>query len=438
MRWILFIVAFVLGCGMMQFFLGRQNTNAPRNNTQALDPKNTDQKSGPSAARYVPPAGLNVEMQAFEKAVLFLLDRQEPDGHWSAKKNGSAPEFQNENGDIALTSLATYTLLLTARGKNVNRYAVARAKKGMEWLNAKLQPDGRVAAVDQPGGPVVAQLMAGMAFLQSATMSTRTELKQSGTRVVRYGIMEMASPEGGWGPTPKSKEIHADISALGVFVYRSGLLEDVKFTDAKERDKIRKVETDIENSIKAGMNRLLTKPEANLEKKKDSTEPDDPLRGVYGARSDAREADWDATVGGLLGQVLMLVPPSKTQATVKFVFGELDKTTNRFPLIQQKMAWGEKGEGYRSQTLWLNTMAVIYLFGEQTFEFKTWSDIAKKDILEKQRADGGWDVAGEDAKRGEIWRAGMQAMAITLIAPQPPPPADPSTDPNGATAEPGN
>jgi hypothetical protein len=309
----------------------------------------------------------------------------------------------------------------------------------MEWLNARLQPDGRVAQIDQPGEPVVAQLLAGMAFLQSATMSTRPELKLAGTRVVRYGIMEMASPEGGWGPTPKSKEIRADISALGVFVYRSGLLEDVKYSDAKERDVIRKVETSIENSIKAGMQRLLTKPEANVEKKKDSNEkePDDPLRGVYGARSDAREADWDATVGGLLGQVLMLVPPSKTQSTVRYIFGELDKSTNRYTAIQKKMEWGTKGEGYRSQTLWLNTMAVIYLFGEQTFEFKTWSDIAKKDILEQQRRDGGWDVAGEDARRGEIWRAGMHAMAITLMAPQPPPPADPSLVPNGAPTDPG-
>src|SRR5688572_24698890 len=104
MRWILFIVAFVLGCGMMQFFLTRQeDSNSPRSGVS--DPQKLDVKGGPSAARYVPPAGLNVEMQAFEKAVLFLLDRQEPDGHWSAQKNGSAPEFQNENGDIALTSL---------------------------------------------------------------------------------------------------------------------------------------------------------------------------------------------------------------------------------------------------------------------------------------------------------------------------------------------
>lgn len=424
MRWLIFIVAFLLGCGVMQFFLVRQKDMNPSKNTpevQSGAANPVSDPSAPSAARYVPPQGLNVEMQAFEKAVLFLIDRQEADGHWSAKKNSGSPEYQNENGDIALTSLATYTLLLTARGKNVNREAVARAKKGMEWLNAKLQPDGRVAAIDQPGEPVVAQLLAGMAFLQSATMSTRPELKQSGTRVVRYAVLEMASPEGGWGPTPKSKEIQADISALGVFVYRSGLLEDVKFTDAKERDKIRKVETEIETSIKAGMARLLAEP---------------AQEGVYGVSTTNRAPNWDATVGGLLGQVLMLVPPSKTQQTVRYIFGEMDKTTNRFPVIQQKMDWGQKGDGYRSLTLWLNTMAVIYLFGEQTFEFKTWSDIAKKDILEKQRRDGGWDVAGEDAKRGEIWRAGMQAMAITLIAPQPPPPVDPSADPNGAPADP--
>jgi len=417
MRWIIFLVAFLLGCGAMQFFLARQKNLNP-----SAPAKVTPEKE-PSAARYIPPQGLNVEMQAFEKAVLFLGDLQEADGHWSSKKHSQAPEFQNENGDIALTSLATYTLLLTARGKNVNRDAVARAKKGMEWLNARLQPDGRVALIDQPGEPVVAQLLAGMAFLQSATMSTRPELKQSGTRVVRYGIMEMASPEGGWGPTPKSKEIRADISALGVFVYRSGLLEDVKYSDSKERDVIRKVENEIEKNIKNGMTRLLTDAPS--------------MEGVYGAASDKRAPDWDATVGGLLGQVLMLVPPSKTQSTVRYVFGELDKATNRYVEIQKKMEWGAKGEGYRSQTLWLNTMAVIYLFGEQTFEFKTWSDVAKKDILEQQRRDGGWDVAGEDARRGEIWRAAMHAMAITLMAPQPPPPADPSLDPNGAPTDPG-
>ena len=55
----------------------------------------------------------------------------------------------------------------------------------------------------------------------------------------------MSSPDGGWGPTAKAKESQSDVTALGVFVYRSALLEDVKFTDEKEREKVRKVENDI-------------------------------------------------------------------------------------------------------------------------------------------------------------------------------------------------
>src|ERR1043165_9711117 len=109
-------------------------------------------------SQYVAPKDRSAEMQAFDKAVLYLSAQQEDDGHWDAKKSGASGDFAGVNGDIASTALATYALLCSAQGKNQSRDAMMRAKRGLEWLRAKLQPDGRVAELDAPGEPVLTQM----------------------------------------------------------------------------------------------------------------------------------------------------------------------------------------------------------------------------------------------------------------------------------------
>src|SRR4051812_33542536 len=83
-------------------------------------------------SEYVPPKERSLELQAFDKAVLYLSAQQEDDGHWDAKKAGASADFAGINGDIASTALATYALLCSAQGKQQNRDAMMRAKRGLE------------------------------------------------------------------------------------------------------------------------------------------------------------------------------------------------------------------------------------------------------------------------------------------------------------------
>jgi hypothetical protein len=360
-------------------------------------------------SQYVPPAGRNAELQAFDKAVLFLSATQEPDGHWDAKKAGANADFSGLNGDIASTSLATYALLCSAQGKLQNRDAMMRAKRGLEWLLARIQTDGRIADEAAPGEPVVAQLLASMAFLQSASMSTRNVLREAAGNTTRYAILKMRAANGGYGATPNAAAARADITALATFTFRSARMEEVKFDEANP-----KVDSEIEAHIKKGVTALLLNPE-----KKD---------GLYRLLSTDQAVDWNATVGGALTQVLLLAPPSALSNSMRYIFTEEDKATSTFPALKEKFSWGAGGEGYRALSLWQCSLSIVYLYQEHTKEWKAWTGVAKPILLERQNKDGGWDVGGHDGARGRIWRTGFQAMALTLLAPAPPPPTLPPDD----------
>ena len=350
--------------------------------------------------QYVPPLGRNAELQAFDKAVLYLSAQQEDDGHWSAKKAGASADFSGINGDISSTALATYALLCSAQGKQQNRDAMMRARRGLEWLRARVQSDGRLADEVAPGEPVVSQLLAAMAFLQSASMSTRNVLRETATTTTRYAIMKMQAACGGYGATPNASAARADITALATFTFRSARMEDVKFDEANPKS-----DTEIELCIKKGLTALLVNPE-----KKD---------GLYSMLSSELKPDWNATIAGGLTQVLLLAPPSALSSSMRYVLNdELSKNFN----------WGQGGEGYRALSLWQGSLAIVYLYQEHTKEWKSWTGAARPILLERQTKDGGWDVAGSDGDRGRIWRAGFQAMSLTMLAPAPPPPPPPTDD----------
>src|SRR5205814_2330871 len=99
-----------------------------------------------------------------------------------------------------------------------------------------------------PGDPVLTQFAATMAFLQSASMSTRNVLRESAVASSRYAILKMTAKCGGFGATPQGAAARADITALGAFVFRSARMEDVKFDDANPR-----LDTEIENGVKTGL-----------------------------------------------------------------------------------------------------------------------------------------------------------------------------------------
>ena len=366
-----------------------------------------------SVDQYVPPTGRNVELQAFDKAVLYLSAQQEDDGHWSAKKAGASADFSGLNGDISSTALATYALLCSAQGKQQNRDAMTRARRGLEWLRVQVQADGRIADEAAPGEPVVAQLLTAMAFLQSASMSTRNVLRETATATTRYGILKMRATCGGYGAVPNDSAARADITALATFTFRSARMEDVKFDEANP-----KCDTEIELGLKKGITALLVNPE-----KKD---------GLYSLSSSDLKPDWNATIAGALTQVLLLAPPSALSNSISFVLNEEDGA------LMKKFNWGQGGEGYRALSLWQASLAIVYLYQEHTKEWKAWNSVAKPILLDHQGKDGAWDVGGSDGERGRIWRAAFQAMALTMLAPAPPPPSLPpdSTPPDNATPAP--
>jgi len=362
-----------------------------------------------AVADYVAPKDRSLELQAFDKAVLYLSALQEEDGHWDAKKAGASSEFCNQNGDVALTALATYVQLCTTQGKQQNRDAMQRAKRGLDWLRKYLKPDGCIVDESKPGEPVVAQLLATMAFLQSSSMSTRNILREAATATARYAILKMQAAPGGYGATPLAASARADITGLATFVFRSARMEDVKFHDTNT-----KIDTEIETALKAGIKALRVDPES-----KD---------GIYSMFSDERQPNWDASVAGALSQVLLLAPPSALAGTMKYIFKEEDKEKGGFPGLLKVLLWGEKGEGYRALSLWQGSMSIVYLYQEHTKEWKGWTAATTPILLKQQSTDGSWDAAGPDALRGgRVWRAGIHALALILLSP-PPPPAPPPTD----------
>ena len=91
----------------------------------------------------------------------------------------------------------------------------------MRWLESSSirRLDRRPAARRQ----VVAQLMAGAAFVQAASMSTRDSSRKNAPAIVmRSALLKMKAKNGGYGPDADSAEPRADVLGLAAFVYKTG------------------------------------------------------------------------------------------------------------------------------------------------------------------------------------------------------------------------
>ncbi len=182
-----------------------------------------------SAAKYQAPNERSLDMQIFDKAVLYLMDVQEPDGHFDSAKTGAAPEFCNLNGDIALTALAAWAMMASSLGQSQNPVAIARARSAIRWMETKINPDATIGDVKGPGEPAIAQLLASHAFCMAIDYSTRESLRQNANRLNSYALLKMKAKNGGYGPGADSAEPRADVLALSAFVYKFATLVGFKF-----------------------------------------------------------------------------------------------------------------------------------------------------------------------------------------------------------------
>ena len=379
----------------------------------------------PLAAKYIPAIDRSSDMQMFDKAALFLMDAQDADGHWDSARTLASPEFQNVNGDIALTGIAAYVLMCTNTPATPNPEAVARGGKAMRWLESKLNADGSVGQSNGPGEQTVAQLMAGAAFMQAASMSTREELRQTAGKLMNVALLHMQAQNGGYGPSPNSAEPRADVLGLAAFVYKSASLDGYQFDGSKPEDDVtrsarakaqRAIEEQIVNSLRAGFKRLEI-PAQSGDPKKGS--------GVF-SNTPGGPPEWNATVACLLANFLINPQRSSVNPALDFVFGTFDAKAEGYPRIPETMRWGVKGEGYNAISTWFGTMAVVYLFTDDKYQHRSWTVTLREILQSKQAPDGGWTVAGDDALRGRVWRTALHAMTLILIAPMPPPPAPPA------------
>ena len=366
-----------------------------------------------SALRYRAPKDRGDDMQMFDKAVLYLMDVQDPDGHIDSARTGAAPEFQNLNNDIALTSIAAWVMMGSSSAQNQNPEAVARARKAVRWLESKTQPDGTIGDVNGPGEAVLAQLFACDAFRMAVSYSTRESLRAETSRLNSVALRKMSAANGGYGSKANSAEPRADMIALASFVFKFAGYDGFKFdsvdTTKKPASKAAfPIEDEILDNLRAGMKRLESAP-------------------VFAEKAGG-PSDWRSTVCGM--QAAFMINPSKTTVTpaLEFVFGPFDKATESYPRVLQHVAWGKSGEGYDALALWQGSIAVVYMFTEDKYESKTWMGNVRSIFRTHQAPDGSWPVAGEDGKRGRAWRTGLHAMTLALIAPPPPPAAPPADD----------
>ena len=114
---------------------------------------------------------------------------------------------------------------------------------------------------------------------------------------------------------------------------------------------------------------------------------------------------------------------------------EKQEETKSFPGFTSHLKWGEKGEAYRALTLLEGSMLIFNVYGPGQIVYSTWITQVLSLITDHQSADGGWDVAGPDARLGRFWRTGLQARILILLAPPqitpPPPPPTPQPPDNG-------
>ena len=374
----------------------------------------------PPASEYKAPPGRSPEMQAFDKAVLYLEATQERDGHWDAAKSGGSPEFSGLNGDIAITALATEALVRTSQGKIQDPAALAHAKRALEWLLNHTQPDGRVADESAPGEPVISQMFAANLYLQTSSMSTRPRLRDAATTTINYALKNMTASCGGYGAAPKSSTARSDITGLATYLFASARMESITF-DSKDvappspavPTKV-KPDVELENNIKAGLKLLMSDSEKKSHK--------------YVAVSGDTQADWDSTLSGAMAQTLLLVTLSSMKNGMNFIYGDLDEKTQTYPTLQAHLQWGKSGEGYKAMSLWQGTIAMAYNYSDNTPQLKNWITAARAILFDHQSPDGSWPVAGPDTARGKIFRTALHALTLVWLAPPPQPAPPPPQD----------
>ena len=375
-----------------------------------------------SAAGYIAPKDRSMDMQLFDKALLYLLDVQEPDGHFDSAKTGAAPEFQNLNNDIVITAIAAWVLMGSSSGVNQNTDALAGARKARRWMESKIKPDGIIA--DGPGESALAQFFASDLFRLAASYSTRDSLRQTTNRLNSAALLKMKAKNGGYGLNADSAEPNAEMLGFAAFVYKFAGYDGFKFDAYADENKkpddkntttktAFPIEDEILGNIRAGFKRLDSKADKS---------------GAIFAEKPEGPPDWRATVGGM--QAMFMINPSRTTVTpaLEFIFGPFDKQTESYPRILEHVSWGKNGEGYDAMMLWQGSIAVIYMFTDDKYESKTWVGNLRTILKDHQSSDGSWAVAGEDAKRGRVWRTGLHAMTMALTSPPPPPPAPPPDD----------
>src|ERR1043165_8535665 len=155
--------------------------------------------ANPSAAKYVAPPDRHIDLQLYDKAVLYLMDVQEADGHFDSARAGAAPEFCNLNGDMACTALAAGVLMGASSGKSQKKDAVKCAKRAVKWMDSKLQPDGFIVDVQAPGEPVIAQLFATDTFRFATSYSTRDDRRELTNKLASAALLKMKAKSGGEG-----------------------------------------------------------------------------------------------------------------------------------------------------------------------------------------------------------------------------------------------
>ncbi|HYF51616.1 MAG TPA: hypothetical protein VEJ63_19535 [Planctomycetota bacterium] len=373
------------------------------------------QQSPPGTVKYTPPPDRSPGMQAFDKALLYIAAQQETDGHWSARKTGAAEEYCNENGDIALTAVGTYALMSAIAGDKPDAALVDGSKRGMRWLRAKVRDDGSVIAKDKGGPVVVAQIFTSLAFLQAATMSPREDLLSLSGTTARYAFREMMAKSGGFGEKPGDEHALLDVSSLGQFLYAMAFTSGIRFSTTEEELSKLERELQIEKSFQSALRKMRVSHE-----KKD---------GVFRMSTAGGEADFDATVVALLGQLLGNIPPKEYTPGFGFILGTPD-TNGEFPGPGEKLAWGKEGEGYRALPMWLGTLGIA-LHGDKTQEYRAWRSAFEETVLKHQLADGSWPVAGSDARYGKIWRTALTSFSLNLLNPAPPPKPPPPDEKPG-------
>ncbi len=374
--------------------------------------------SDATALIYKAPTDRSLDMQLFDKAVLYMMDVQEADGHIDSNRTGAAQEFRNRNNDIILTSVGAWIMMGSSSAANPNPEAVGRARKAIRWLEAQTQSDGTVGDVDGPGESALAQLLAADAFRLAVSYSTRDSLRQETSRLNSVALRKMGSKNGGFGTRANSDEPSADMIALASFVFKFAGYDGFKFdavtTENKTDGKTAfPIEDEIIGNLKAGLKRLDSLADKS---------------GAVFAEKSGGPSDWRSTVCGMQG--VFMINPSRATVTpaLNFVFGDFDKATESYPRVLEHVRWGKNGEGFDALSLWQGSIAVVYMFTEDKYESKTWIGNLRKILVDHQGPDGSWAVAGEDAKRGRAWRTGLNAMTLALIAPPPPPPAPPADD----------